>query len=177
MRELRDGDEIVVQGSTGTYTIKRVGDVYSCECMAWRTQPMPVNRRTCKHLRKLRGDAAEDTRIGLAAAPKAAAPKFTPEYGVVAAIRLPAPQDTEAVVLEYRTGGAGLVGLRCRTGDGQTVSVQAGFSDRDRVYPPPVGAIVTLRFQEVTAGGAPVNANFAGIRPDDAPTLPPAPRP
>src|SRR5438067_836499 len=116
MRDLRDGDEIVVQGSTGKYKIKRVGDVYACECMAWRTQSAPVDRRTCKHIRKLRGDAAEDARIGGAPAPKAAAPEPTsaPEPVAVAAMRLPSPQDTEAIVLEYRTGGAGLVGLRCR---------------------------------------------------------------
>ena len=56
MPDLRDGESVDVPGSTGTYTIKNVGGVYACSCMAWRTQSVPVDRRTCKHLRRLRGD-------------------------------------------------------------------------------------------------------------------------
>jgi DNA ligase-1 len=41
-----------------------VGGVYSCTCPAWRNQSLHPDRRTCKHLRKLRGDAAEEARIG-----------------------------------------------------------------------------------------------------------------
>src|SRR5436305_13676442 len=105
MPDLRDGEEIEVPGSSGNgYTIKNVGGVYACTCMAWRTQSVPVDRRTCKHIRRLRGDAAEDARIGMAPAPKAA-PKPAPGPVAVPALRLAAPQETEAVVLEYRTGG------------------------------------------------------------------------
>jgi DNA ligase-1 len=38
--------------------------VYSCTCPAWRNQSLAIEKRTCKHLRKLRGDAAETERVG-----------------------------------------------------------------------------------------------------------------
>ena len=40
--------------------------MYSCSCPAWRNQSVAIERRTCKHLRKVRGDAAEDARVGAA---------------------------------------------------------------------------------------------------------------
>ena len=182
MPDLRDGQSVDVPGSTGTYTIKNVGGVYACNCMAWRTQSAPVDRRTCKHIRRLRGDEAEDARIGATTAPKPAtpsppAPKPAPEPVLVPAMRLPAPQDTEAVVLDYHVPNGRFAGFRCRLGDGQTLAVSAGFSDRDCDCPPPVGGIVTLRFQQVTATGVPFAASFAGTRPNDAATLPLPPKP
>src|SRR5450631_1145383 len=54
-----------MQGSASRpYVLKNVGGVYSCICPAWRNQSLGVERRTCKHLRKLRGDAAEEARLG-----------------------------------------------------------------------------------------------------------------
>lgn len=44
--------------------MKNTGGVYSCTCPAWRNQSNAIEKRTCKHLRKLRGDAAEEARIG-----------------------------------------------------------------------------------------------------------------
>jgi DNA ligase-1 len=44
--------------------LKNTGGVYSCTCPAWRNQSIGIEKRTCKHLRKLRGDAAEEARIG-----------------------------------------------------------------------------------------------------------------
>jgi DNA ligase-1 len=56
-----------MQGSgSRPYVLKNVGGVYSCTCPAWRNQSVDIERRTCKHLRKLRGDAAEEARIGSA---------------------------------------------------------------------------------------------------------------
>jgi DNA ligase-1 len=67
MPDLRDGESVEMQGSgSRPYTLKNVGGVYSCSCPAWRNQSVPIERRTCKHLRKLRGDAAEEARIGSA---------------------------------------------------------------------------------------------------------------
>ena len=181
MPDLRDGQSVDVPGSTGTYTIKNVGGVYACNCMAWRTQSAPVDRRTCKHIRRLRGDAAEDIRIGATTAPKPAPAPVKPapvvEPVVAPAMRLPVPQETEAIVLDYHISNARFSGFRCRLGDGQTLPVTAGFTDRDRDCPPPVGGIVTLRFEQVTATGVPFAARFAGVRPNDAPTLPPPPKP
>ena len=65
MADLEDGATTQVQGSgSSVYTIKNVGGVYSCSCPAWRNQSTAIERRTCKHIRKLRGDAAEETRTG-----------------------------------------------------------------------------------------------------------------
>jgi DNA ligase-1 len=65
MPDLEDGETFLMQGSgSKPYELKNVGGVYSCTCPAWRNQSVGIERRTCKHLRKLRGDAAEETRIG-----------------------------------------------------------------------------------------------------------------
>jgi DNA ligase len=37
------------------YVIKNTGGLYSCSCPAWRNQPLAIEKRTCKHIRKLRG--------------------------------------------------------------------------------------------------------------------------
>lgn len=164
MPDLHDGESIEVPGSSGnTYTIKNVGGVYACNCMAWRTQSAPVDRRTCKHLRRLRGDAAEDVRIGAAPATKPAAPQPAPQAATGPAVRLPAPKEAEAIVLEYHLANGRFAGFRCRLGDGQAVAVTAGFAEKDKDCPPPVGGIVTLRYQQVTAAGVPVGASYAGI--------------
>lgn len=65
MADLSDGESTVVQGSgSATYTIRNVGGVYSCSCPAWRNQSTAIERRTCKHIRRLRGEAAEEARLG-----------------------------------------------------------------------------------------------------------------
>lgn len=65
MADLADGESIRVQGSgSSPYTLKNIGGVYSCTCPAWRNQSAGIESRTCKHLRKLRGDAAEEARLG-----------------------------------------------------------------------------------------------------------------
>jgi DNA ligase 1 len=64
MPDLADGESTEMQGSGAKpYTIKNVGGVYSCSCPAWRNQSVAIERRTCKHIRKLRGDAAEEARL------------------------------------------------------------------------------------------------------------------
>src|SRR5580692_3886667 len=65
MPDLQDGESTHMQGSGAKpYVLKNTGGVYSCSCPAWRNQSTAIERRTCKHLRKLRGDDAEETRIG-----------------------------------------------------------------------------------------------------------------
>ncbi|QDU19041.1 hypothetical protein [Urbifossiella limnaea] len=178
MPDLRDGESLDVPGSNGAvYTIKNVGGVYACTCMAWRTQSAAVDRRTCKHLRRLRGDAAEDARVGLRAAPpkpsaKGGKPSPAPPPVTLpnpaAAHTLPAPVEADAIVTAYQFAGGRLIGLLCRLGDGQAVGVSSGLAD----HPPAVGSIVGLRFQKLSATGVPVAAGFAGARTDDAATLP-----
>jgi DNA ligase-1 len=65
MPDLDDGASVEMKGSGAKpYILKNVGGVYSCTCPAWRNQSVAIERRTCKHLRKLRGDAAEQARVG-----------------------------------------------------------------------------------------------------------------
>lgn len=65
MPDIQDGQTVTVQGSgTNSYVLKNTGGVYSCTCAAWRNQSVGIERRTCKHLRKYRGDAAEESRLG-----------------------------------------------------------------------------------------------------------------
>jgi len=65
--DLENGQTYEMQGSgKNPYIIKNVGGVYSCTCPAWRNQSLPSNARTCKHIRKLRGDAAEELRLASA---------------------------------------------------------------------------------------------------------------
>src|SRR5713226_1892342 len=67
MPDLQDGETFEMQGSASKpYVLKNTGGVYSCSCPAWRNQSIAIEKRTCKHLRKLRGDAAEEARIGSA---------------------------------------------------------------------------------------------------------------
>src|SRR6266853_208488 len=65
MPDLQDGEPTEMQGSgVKPYVLKNTGGVYSCTCPAWRNQSNAIEKRTCKHLRKLRGDAAEEARLG-----------------------------------------------------------------------------------------------------------------
>lgn len=65
MADLADGETTEMKGSgVKPYTLKNIGGVYSCSCPAWRNQSTPIERRTCKHLRKLRGEDAEKKRLG-----------------------------------------------------------------------------------------------------------------
>jgi len=65
MPVLQEGESLEVQGSSGrSYTLKNVAGVFSCTCPAWRNQSLPIDKRTCKHLRTLRGEAAETARLG-----------------------------------------------------------------------------------------------------------------
>jgi len=73
MPDLEDGESTEMKGSAAKpYVLKNTGGVYSCDCPAWRNQGIAIERRTCKHLKKLRGDAAEAERVGSPApAPRA----------------------------------------------------------------------------------------------------------
>ena len=89
MADLADGESTQVQGSgSSVYTIKNVGGVFSCSCPAWRNQSTAIERRTCKHIRRLRGDAAEETRTG-GAAPPPAKVKLNEDGDEVAATEAP----------------------------------------------------------------------------------------
>jgi DNA ligase-1 len=80
MRDLADGDSTQIQGSgSSIYTLKNSGGVYSCTCPAWTHQSLGIERRTCKHLRALRGDDAERARLGTAELSGKPVPRVLPD--------------------------------------------------------------------------------------------------
>lgn len=81
--DLADGESTQAAGSGGRfYTLSNSGGVYSCTCPAWRNQSVGIERRTCKHLRRFRGDAAETARLG--ALPARALPRSEAKEGAPA---------------------------------------------------------------------------------------------
>ncbi len=65
LADVPDGGQVIVPGSgSSTYVLRNAGGVYSCTCPAWRNQSVHIDRRTCKHLRRFRGEAAEEARLG-----------------------------------------------------------------------------------------------------------------
>jgi len=65
MPDLLDGQTAEVCGSgSKPHLLKNVGGAYSCSCLSWRNQCLPIDRRSCKHLRHYRGEAAEMSRLG-----------------------------------------------------------------------------------------------------------------
>ena len=65
MKDLNDGESVEMQGSGARpYILKNTGGVYSCSCPAWRNQSLSIEKRTCKHLLRLRGEEAEKARVG-----------------------------------------------------------------------------------------------------------------
>ena len=68
--DIKDGEVVYVQGSAKkTYELKNIAGVYSCSCMSWRNQSLPIERRTCKHLKKYRGEQVEAARCGSPVSP------------------------------------------------------------------------------------------------------------
>jgi hypothetical protein len=60
--DLADGESTTMQGSGAQpYVLKNTGGVYSCSCPAWRNQGSPIERRSCKHLRRLRARSRRST--------------------------------------------------------------------------------------------------------------------
>jgi DNA ligase-1 len=77
-------------------------------------------------------------------------------------------QDAEARVIGYLPGHGRLEGmlgaLVVETADGQRLRLGTGFTDEERRHPPPVGSIVTFRYQGLTATGLPRFARFLRVR-------------
>lgn len=78
--------------------------------------------------------------------------------------------DAEAVVLGYTEGKGqftGMMGaLRVRLADGREMKIGTGFSHAERQAPPPIGSIITYRYNGQTASGLPRFARFMRIRDD-----------
>ncbi|CEL62034.1 DNA ligase (ATP) [Rhizoctonia solani AG-1 IB] len=65
---MRDGEErdAKSQTSSSVYKVKRTWDHYYCTCPAWRNQGgVPVNARSCKHIKSILGEEYEAARVKL----------------------------------------------------------------------------------------------------------------
>src|SRR6185436_8834677 len=87
-------------------------------------------------------------------------------------------RDAEAIVTGHQAGEGrhkGRMGaLLVRLPDGTDFAIGTGFSDSERSHPPPIGATVTFRYQELSEAGVPRFPSWVGIRHDI--TLPPVQR-
>jgi DNA ligase-1 len=79
-------------------------------------------------------------------------------------------RDAEARVLEHLQGAGrhkGRLGaLLVELADGTRFSVGTGFSDAERGAPPPVGSVITFRYQELSESGVPRFPSYVGVRGD-----------
>ncbi len=78
--------------------------------------------------------------------------------------------DAEAKVIGHAPGAGrhkGRLGaLIAELEDGTRFNIGTGFSDVERDNPPPVGSIVTFRYQELSNGGVPRFPSYVGLRAD-----------
>ncbi len=84
--------------------------------------------------------------------------------------------DAEARVVGHQ-GGAGkhlgrLGALEVEMPNGTRFHVGTGFSDAERKSPPPIGAVITYRYQELSEAGVPRFPSYVAVR-DDLPWPPP----
>jgi DNA ligase 1 len=78
--------------------------------------------------------------------------------------------DAEATVIAHEPGKGKFEGklgaLHVRTDDGREFSIGTGLSDADRESPPPIGTVITYRFQGLTAKGLPRFPSYLRVRRD-----------
>jgi DNA ligase-1 len=81
-------------------------------------------------------------------------------------------RDDEATVVDHLAGAGrhkGRLGaLLVELADGTRFAVGTGFSDAERGAPPPVGSVITFRYQELSDGGVPRFPSYIGVRVDVA---------
>jgi DNA ligase-1 len=91
--------------------------------------------------------------------------------------------DAEARVVEHLPGAGRHKGRLGALGvvlpDGTLFSVGTGFSDAQRENPPPVGSLITFRYQELSDGGVPRFPSFVRVSSEikAKPAAPKAPTP
>lgn len=77
-------------------------------------------------------------------------------------------QDAEAVIVAHLPGAGkfeGMLGsVRVERPDGRQFRIGTGFSDAERINPPPVGAVITYKHYGFTATGLPRFASFMRVR-------------
>lgn len=84
--------------------------------------------------------------------------KYKPQY------------DAEAIVIAYRSGKGKYYGttgsLLVQLPSGIRFHIGTGLTDKERVSPPPIGAVISFRYWGLTQKGIPRHASFLRIRQD-----------
>ncbi|MEC5387801.1 DNA ligase [Uliginosibacterium sp. H3] len=97
---------------------------------------------------------------------RADAPYVTGRSDVL--LKLKPMLDTEATVVGHIPGkgqNAGKLGaLLVETPEGRRFRIGTGFSDAERINPPPLGTLVTYRYRDLTSTGLPKFASYLRIR-------------
>ena len=77
-------------------------------------------------------------------------------------------EDAEAIVLKHIKGKGkyenSMGALLVKTPEGKTFKIGTGFSDEERLNPPPIGSMITYRYQGRTKNGIPRFASYMRIR-------------
>ena len=85
-----------------------------------------------------------------------------------ALLKLKSHQDAEAIVVGYKEGKGKYVGktgaLLVESPEGLRFSLGSGLSDKDREFPPSIGALVSYKYNGLTRSGKPRFARFWRIR-------------
>jgi len=85
-----------------------------------------------------------------------------------ALLKLKARDDAEARVIAHEPGkgkyAGQLGGLKVQTPEGRLFVIGTGFSDAERLNPPPLGSVVTYTYQGLTRTGLPRFASFLRVR-------------
>jgi DNA ligase-1 len=85
-------------------------------------------------------------------------------------IKLKKHQDAEARIIGYKPGNGKYTGMmgavHVQMNKGRTFYIGSGFTDEMRDNPPPIGAVITYRFNGYTSTGLPRFARFLRVRRD-----------
>ncbi len=80
-------------------------------------------------------------------------------------------QDAEAIIVAHLPGKGkfeGVLGsVRVERPDGRQFHIGTGFSDAERINPPPVGSLITYKYYGFTSTGLPRFASFMRVRADE----------
>ncbi len=86
-------------------------------------------------------------------------------------LKLKSYQDDECTVTEYLQGRGKyqnkLGSIKCQQGNGKIIRIGSGFTDSERENPPPIGTVITYRYNGFTKNGKPRFARFWRIRDDN----------
>jgi DNA ligase 1 len=98
-------------------------------------------------------------------------PKSTYEVGrSTSLLKVKTFHDAEGRIVAHVPGAGkhkGKLGsVTCELPNGITFNIGTGFSDAERREPPPVGSVVTFRYQELTDDGIPRFPSWVGVRID-----------